>query len=123
MRRVQLAGHRPIVLIGGGTGLIGDPSGKGGERQLNPTEQVAAWADRLKGQVTRFLEFGTGPADAVLADNYEWHYGYTATFGLATMNPKTYDRELKPSARKFAEWIRTRPTVGAVSTMPTSNDE
>jgi beta-glucosidase len=58
-----------------------------------------------------------------LADNYEWHYGYTATFGLATMNPKTYDRELKPSALKFAEWIKTRPTVGAVSTMPTSNDE
>src|SRR5580765_2272016 len=40
LRRVQLAGHRPLVLIGGGTGLIGDPSGKAGERQLNPEEQV-----------------------------------------------------------------------------------
>jgi len=72
LRRVQLAGHRPIVLIGGGTGLIGDPSGKSGERQLNPTEQVSAWAERLKRQVARFLEFGPGPSDAVLADNYEW---------------------------------------------------
>src|ERR1700745_3534248 len=42
-RRTQLAGHRPIVLIGGGTGLIGDPSGKAGERQLNPEQQVAEW--------------------------------------------------------------------------------
>jgi len=58
-----------------------------------------------------------------LADNYEWHYGYTATFGLAKMNPKTYVRELKPSALKFAEWIKANPTVGDVSRMPTSKDE
>jgi len=68
LRRFQRAGHRPIVLIGGGTGLIGDPSGKAGERQLNPEEQVAAWAERLRGQVQRFLDFDS----AVLADNYEW---------------------------------------------------
>jgi len=68
LRRVQRAGHRPIVLIGGGTGLIGDPSGKAGERQLNPQEQVEAWADRLKAQVRVFLDFD----HAILADNYEW---------------------------------------------------
>ena len=68
LRRIQVAGHRPIVLIGGGTGLIGDPSGKMGERQLNPEEQVAAWADRLRAQVQRFLDFDR----AILADNYEW---------------------------------------------------
>src|SRR5512132_3328915 len=72
LRRVQLAGHRPIVLVGGGTGLIGDPSGKTGERTLNPKDQVAAWAERLKGQVRPFLDFDRGRNGAVLADNYEW---------------------------------------------------
>jgi len=72
LRRFQRAGHRPIVLIGGGTGLIGDPSGKLGERQLNPEAQVAEWAGRLKEQVKRFVEFEQGTTAAVLADNYEW---------------------------------------------------
>lgn len=72
LRRVQLAGHQPIVLIGGGTGLIGDPSGKAGERQLNPEDRVAEWADRLKRQVERFFDFGGGENAAILADNYEW---------------------------------------------------
>jgi tyrosyl-tRNA synthetase len=70
LRRFQLAGHRPVVLIGGGTGLIGDPSGKLGERTLNPEHQVAEWADRLRTQVSRFVDFSGGAA--VLADNYEW---------------------------------------------------
>ena len=72
LRRVQLAGHRPIVLVGGGTGLIGDPSGKAGERALNPEEQVAEWAERLKQQVRPFLDFDRGPNAAILADNYAW---------------------------------------------------
>jgi len=70
LRRVQRAGHRPIVLIGGGTGLIGDPSGKLGERSLNPEAQVAEWAGRLREQVERFLDF-SGDA-ALLVDNYDW---------------------------------------------------
>ena len=72
LRRIQQAGHRPIVLVGGGTGLIGDPAGKAGERSLNPEEQVAAWADRLKAQVRPFLDFDRGPQAAILVDNYEW---------------------------------------------------
>jgi tyrosyl-tRNA synthetase len=72
LRRVQLAGHRPIVLVGGGTGLIGDPSGKAGERALNPEKQVGAWAERLATQARRFLDFGRGRSDALLVNNYEW---------------------------------------------------
>jgi len=72
LRRLQQAGHRPIVLVGGGTGLIGDPAGKAGERALNPKEQVAEWAERLKRQVRPFLDFDRGPHAAILADNYTW---------------------------------------------------
>ena len=72
LRRAQLAGHRPVVLVGGGTGLIGDPSGKTGERALNPKEIVREWADRLKRQVRPFVDFECGRLSAVLADNYEW---------------------------------------------------
>src|ERR1044071_8241170 len=60
LRRVQLAGHRPIVLVGGGTGLIGDPSGKSGERVLNDADIVAEWAVRLKNQVRPLLDFDHG---------------------------------------------------------------
>jgi tyrosyl-tRNA synthetase len=72
LRRLQLAGHRPIVLVGGGTGLIGDPAGKAGERALSPKDTVAEWAERLKVQVRPFLDFDRGPHAAVLADNYSW---------------------------------------------------
>jgi tyrosyl-tRNA synthetase len=72
LRRVQLAGHRPIVLVGGGTGLIGDPSGKAGERALNEADTVRQWAERLKRQVSRFVDFDRGANAALLVDNYEW---------------------------------------------------
>jgi tyrosyl-tRNA synthetase len=72
LRRMQRAGHRPVVLVGGGTGLIGDPAGKAGERALNAAEQVGVWADRLKAQVRPFLDFDRGPHAAILVDNYEW---------------------------------------------------
>lgn len=72
LRRSQLAGHRPIVLVGGATGLIGDPSGKTGERALNPKDVVHEWAERLKRQISPFLDFECGRLSAVLVDNYEW---------------------------------------------------
>lgn len=71
-RRLQLAGHRPIVLVGGGTGLIGDPSGKVGERTLNAPATVAACSISLKRQISRFIEFDAGHRAALLVDNYEW---------------------------------------------------
>jgi tyrosyl-tRNA synthetase len=72
LRRLQLAGHRPIGLVGGATGLIGDPSGKSEERVLNPRETVAAWVERIRGEVARFLDFGPGPAGAILVSNLDW---------------------------------------------------
>jgi tyrosyl-tRNA synthetase len=72
LRRFQLAGHRPIVLIGGGTGLIGDPSGKTAERPLNAADQVWAWAERLKRQAAQFLDFHDRSAGARLLDNFTW---------------------------------------------------
>src|SRR6266550_8544627 len=51
LRRLQLAGHRPIAVVGGATGLIGDPSGKSAERMLNPVEVVGQWVERIRTQV------------------------------------------------------------------------
>jgi len=72
LRRFQEAGHIPIALVGGGTGLIGDPGGKVQERTLNPAETVAAWAEGIRQQVEPFLDFGSGPNAAKLINNYDW---------------------------------------------------
>ncbi|HMG65564.1 MAG TPA: tyrosine--tRNA ligase, partial [Streptosporangiaceae bacterium] len=72
MRRFQDAGHRPIGLVGGATGLIGDPSGKSTERVLNPREVVAGWVDRIRGEVGRFLDFTPGPSGALMVSNLDW---------------------------------------------------
>ncbi len=72
LRRLQLAGHRPVGLVGGATGLIGDPSGKSAERVLNPAETVARWVERIRGEVSRFLDFDAGPCSALIASNLDW---------------------------------------------------
>lgn len=71
LRRFQLAGHKPIALVGGGTGLIGDPSFKATERKLNSAETVAQWAEGIKKQLEPFLSFD-GPCAAQMANNFEW---------------------------------------------------
>jgi tyrosyl-tRNA synthetase len=71
LRRFQLAGHRPIALVGGGTGLIGDPSGKASERSLNTDDTVAQWSDKLRQQLEPFLDF-SGANAAVMTNNYDW---------------------------------------------------
>ncbi|MBY0092961.1 tyrosine--tRNA ligase [Priestia aryabhattai] len=72
LRRFQQAGHQPIALVGGGTGLIGDPSGKKAERTLNEKETVAMFSERIKGQLSRFLDFEEGENAAVITNNYDW---------------------------------------------------
>jgi tyrosyl-tRNA synthetase len=78
MRRLQLAGHRPVGLVGGATGLIGDPSGKSAERVLNPREVVAEWVERIRGEVARFLDFDAGESSALIVSNLEWTEPMTA---------------------------------------------
>jgi tyrosyl-tRNA synthetase len=72
LRRLQLAGHRPIGVVGGATGLIGDPSGKSAERVLNTREVVAEWTQRLRAQVGHILDFDAGPSSALLVSNLDW---------------------------------------------------
>jgi tyrosyl-tRNA synthetase len=78
MRRLQQAGHRPIAIVGGATGLIGDPSGKSVERSLNPREVVAEWVERIRGQVSQFLDVTSGETAATVVSNLEWTGELTA---------------------------------------------
>lgn len=71
LQRFQRAGHRPIVLAGGATGLIGDPRDSG-ERTLNADDIVAQWAERIRGQLERFVAFDSGPTGAVVENNLTW---------------------------------------------------
>ena len=73
VRRFQQHGHRPLALVGGSTGLIGDPK-MTGERTLNPVDVVEQWVGRIRGQLERFFDF-EGPAAARMVNNYDWTGG------------------------------------------------
>ena len=83
MRHLQLAGHRPLALVGGATGQIGDPR-QSGERQLQSTEVVKGWADRLHSQISKFLDF-EGPAAATMVNNLDWTQEMSAIDLLRTI--------------------------------------
>jgi tyrosyl-tRNA synthetase len=70
LKRFQDAGHIPLALVGGGTGLIGDPSGKSSERTLNTADVVEEWTQSIKQQLSRFLDFSGNKAE--LVNNYDW---------------------------------------------------
>ena len=73
--RLQRAGHKPIVLVGGATGMVGDPSGKSVERNLLGDEELAANLAGIRAQLSRFLDFGAGKTGAVLVNNADWTRG------------------------------------------------
>jgi len=75
LRRLQQAGHRPIVLMGGGTTKVGDPSGRDETRQLLTEEQINANITGIRATFARFLDFGTGPSGAIMANNDDWLKG------------------------------------------------
>jgi len=75
LKRFQQYGHKPIALVGGATGLIGDPSFKATERQLNSSDVVESWVESLKKQVSQFIDFDCGDNSAVVANNLDWTKG------------------------------------------------
>jgi tyrosyl-tRNA synthetase len=109
LAHLQRAGHRPIVLIGGGTGMIGDPSGKTSERQLNTPETVTANSRAIQAQLERFLDF-TGVAGAIMRDNAEW---------LMTMGAVEFMRDVGKhftvSYMMQKESVRARMEEGGIS--------
>ncbi|MCA6220459.1 tyrosine--tRNA ligase [Photorhabdus antumapuensis] len=72
LKRFQLAGHKPVALVGGATGLIGDPSFKATERKLNTEATVKEWVEKIRRQVSPFLDFDCGENSAKTANNYDW---------------------------------------------------
>ncbi len=72
LKRFQLQGHRPILLVGGATGMIGDPGGRVDERELKSADVVANFVDKIRAQASRFLDFDCGENSAILVDNAQW---------------------------------------------------
>jgi len=110
MRRFQLAGHRPIGLVGGATGLIGDPSGKSAERALNPREVVAGWVERIRDEVGRFLDFSPGASGALLVSNLDWTEGLSALEFLRDIG-----KHFPVNQMLARESVRARLDAGGIS--------
>jgi tyrosyl-tRNA synthetase len=110
MRRLQLAGHRPIGLVGGATGLIGDPSGKSAERVLNTPEVVAGWVDRIRGEISQYLDFTPGPAAAIAVSNLDWTGDLTALDFLRDIG-----KHFPVNQMLSREVVRARLEAGGIS--------
>ncbi|WP_028927384.1 tyrosine--tRNA ligase [Pseudonocardia acaciae] len=113
LRRFQNAGHRPIVLAGGATGMIGDPRDTG-ERTLNAVDTVTEWAVRIRRQLERFVEFGASPTGALVVNNLDWTGQLTALeflrdvgkhFSINTMlGRETVKRRLDGEGMSYTEF-------------------
>ena len=113
LRRFQQAGARPIVLAGGATGMIGDPRDVG-ERALNSVDTVRDWANRIRGQLERFVDFDDGPTGALVVNNLDWTGGQTTLeflrdtgkhFSINVMlNRETVRRRLEGDGMSYTEF-------------------
>jgi tyrosyl-tRNA synthetase len=77
LTHLQRAGHKPVVLVGGATGRVGDPSGKTAERKLLTTEEIDRNVEAIRSQLQRFLTFGEGPTEAIMVNNFDWFKEYS----------------------------------------------
>ena len=109
MRRLQLAGHRPIGLVGGATGLVGDPSGRSSERVLHAPDVIEAWVERIRSQVERFLDFD-GPNPALIVNNLEWTAEMSAIDWLRDIG-----KHFSVSRMLAKESVATRLEAGGIS--------
>jgi tyrosyl-tRNA synthetase len=110
LRRLQRAGHRPIAVVGGATGLIGDPSGKSAERVLNPREVIAEWVGRLRREVSRFLDFEPGPSGALVVSNLDWTESLSALDFLRDVG-----KHFSVNHMLARESVRARLEAGGIS--------
>jgi tyrosyl-tRNA synthetase len=78
LKRFQMFGHTPIALVGGATGLVGDPSGRNEERSLNDESIVEEWVNRIRTQVSKYLDFQSQSSAAIMANNLDWTREYSA---------------------------------------------
>ena len=110
LRRFQLAGHRPIALAGGATGMIGDPGGRTSERVLQTEQVIAANLVAVRAQLERFLDFDAGPTSALLVDNLEWTAPLSVTAFLRDVGKHVPVNDMLDK-----ETIRTRLASGGLS--------
>ena len=103
LKRFQMAGHRPIALAGGATGMIGDPSFKSKERKLNSAEVTADWTDKIKAQVSRFVDFDCGANSAIVVNNLDWTAGLDVLTFL-----RDYGKHFSVNAMIQKESVRQR---------------
>lgn len=103
LRRFQQAGHRPIALAGGATGMIGDPSFKSKERKLNSADVTLEWTDRIKAQISRFIDFDCGDNAGIVVNNLDW----TASLDVLTFL-RDYGKHFSVNAMIQKDSVRQR---------------
>ncbi len=110
LRRFQLAGHRPVALVGGATGLVGDPSGKNNERTLNEEDVVAEWVSRIHHQLAGFLDFSDKKNGAIMVNNLDW------TAPLSTIHfLRDIGKHFSVNQMLAKESVATRLDAGGIS--------